>query len=285
MAHLSDYDTKNQFFAEVKKNKRLTPADAEEVRELILEVKDPSFTCKVDQSFGVLIDHKDEFGNKQHHRLYSVADLPSKSKGKTKITMLVKRITFVDEFSGEKQEGVASHYLCDRKVGDQITITGPYDIAFDVPEEKDANIILIGMGTGIAPFRAFIKHIYKDVKDFHGRILLFYGAKSGLELLYLNDKDGDLTNYYDEETFEAVHAFSPRPLWNDPVVLDQAIEDRADEIVDMLSMLNTYIYVAGYEKVKEVLEKTLIDIMGSEEKWKKRKAELVAGNKWAEIIY
>lgn len=285
MAHLSDYDTKQQFFAEVKKTERLTPADTEEIRELILEVKDPAFTCKVDQSFGVLINHEDEFGNKQHHRLYSVADLPAKDNGKTNITMLVKRITYNDEFSGEKQLGVASHYLCDRQVGDEITITGPYDIAFDVPEEKDANLILIGMGTGIAPFRAFIKNIYKNIKDFNGRILLFYGAKSGLELLYLNDKDGDLTNYYDKETFEAVAAFSPRPLWHDPVVLDQAIEDRADEIIGMLNNLNTYIYVAGYEKVKEILEKTLSNMMGSEEKWKKRKAELVAGKKWAEIIY
>lgn len=285
MTHLSDFDTKKQYFAIVKKTKRLTPEDSDEVRELVLEVKDPNFTCKVDQSFGVLINHKDAFGNTVHHRLYSVADLPAKSKGHTKITMLVKRCTFIDEFSGEKQLGVASHYLCDRKVGDQITITGPYDIAFDIPKEKNANIILVGMGTGIAPFRAFIKHMYKNVKDFSGRILLFYGAKSGLDLLYLNDKDGDLTNYYDEETFEAVHAFSPRPLWNDPVVLDQAIEDRADEIVEMLAMPHTYMYVAGYEKVKEVLEKALSNVLVSQEKWKQQKAQLVAEKRWDEIIY
>lgn len=285
MAHLSDYDTRKQYYAVVKKTRRLTPEDTEEIRELILEVKDPEFTCQVDQSFGVLIQTADDFGNTMHHRLYSVADLPAKSMGKTRITMLVKRCSYVDEFSGEQHDGIASNYLCDRKEGDQITITGPYELAFTVPEEKNANLILIGMGTGIAPFRAFIKHIYKNVKDFDGRILLFYGAKSGLELLYLNEKDGDLTNYYDQETFEAIHAFSPRPLWNDPIIIDQAIEDRAEEIVDMLSVLNTYIYVAGYEKVKESLESALVNVMGSEEKWKKRKAELVAGKKWAEVIY
>ncbi|XOV94836.1 MAG: ferredoxin-NADP reductase [Bacteroidota bacterium] len=285
MAHLSDYDIRNQYFAVVKKTRRLSPEDSEEVRELILEVKDPQFTCKVDQSFGVLIRTSDNFGNHLHHRLYSVADLPSKTKGLTQITMMVKRCNFLDPFSGELEHGIASNYLCDRKVGDQITITGPYELAFSVPEEKDANLILIGMGTGIAPFRAFIKHIYKNVKDFHGRILLFYGAKSGLELFYLNEQEDDLTNYYDQETFKAVHAFSPRPLWNDPIVLDQAIEDRADEIVDMLSYLNTYIYVAGYEKVKEQLEKAFINVVGSKEKWEKRKAELKAGKKWAEVIY
>ena len=73
-------------------------------------------------------------------------------------------------------------------------------------------------------FRAFVKHIYNNVKDWKGKIRLFYGARSGLELLYLNDKDGDLTNYYDEDTFEAFHALSPRPHWSDPIALDKAIE-------------------------------------------------------------
>ncbi|MBV6639077.1 MAG: ferredoxin-NADP reductase [Cyclobacteriaceae bacterium] len=284
MAHLSDYDTRKQYFAVVKKTRRLSPEDSDEVREIILEVKDPTFSCEVDQSFGVLVRTTDNFGNELHHRLYSVADLPSKHSGKTRITMMVKRCNFLDPFSGELEEGIASNYLCDRKVGDEITITGPYELAFKVPEEKDANLILIGMGTGIAPFRAFIKHIYKNVKDFQGRILLFYGAKSGLELFYLNDQEDDLINYYDKETFKAVHAFSPRPLWNDPIILDQAIEDRAEEIVEMLSYLNIYIYIAGYEKVKENLEKAFSNIMG-EEKWKTRKAELIAGKKWAEVIY
>lgn len=285
MAHLSDYDTSKKFTAKIKKTKRLTPEDTDEIREIVLEVNDPEFNCEINQSFGVLVETDGSFGTPFHHRLYSVADLPSRVKGKKQITMLVKRCTYVDDFNGESYKGIASHYLCDRNVNDKITITGPFPLAFSVPEDKSANMIMIGMGTGIAPFRAFIKHIYQNVKDFHGRILLFYGAKSGLELLYLNDKDGDLTNYYDKETFEAVYAFSPRPIFDDPIVIDQVIEDRAVEILEMLSLLNTHIYVAGYEKIREVLDKTFINIMGSEEKWKTRKAELIAGKKWAEIIY
>ena len=67
----------------------------------------------------------------------------------------------------------------------------------------------------------------------------------------MNDKDGDLTNYYDEATFEAFHALSPRPHWADPIALDEAIEERAEEIIKLLSQSNTYIYVAGYGKIKE----------------------------------
>lgn len=285
MAHLTDFDVDKKFKAKVKKSSRLTPENTEEIREIELEISDPNFTCEVDQSFGVLLKSTGEFGNTYHHRLYSVADLPEKKKGKQLIKILVKRCSYVDDFSGEEYDGLASNYLCDRRVGDEITITGPHELPFVVPEDKTANLILIGMGTGIAPFRAFVKHIYKNVKDWKGKVRLFYGARSGLELLYLNDKDGDLTNYYDEDTFEAFHALSPRPHWSDPIALDVALEERAAEIVDMLSMANTYIYVAGYEKINDMLNKAFANIMGSEEKWKSRKAELIAGKKWAEVLY
>ncbi|WP_404359519.1 ferredoxin-NADP reductase [Methylotuvimicrobium sp. KM1] len=285
MSYLSELDTSKQYKAKVKKTERLTPTNVEEIREILLEVDNPEFDCQVDQSFGVLLEHKSDFGNSYHHRLYSVADIPERSNGKSLITMLVKRCSYVDEFSGEQYQGVSSNFLCDRREGDEITITGPFELPFKVPDDKQANIIMIGMGTGIAPFKAFIKHIYSQEKEWHGKIRLFYGAKSGLELLYLNDKDGDLTQYYDKATFEAFHALSPRPHWEDPILLDHAIEQRAEEILEMLGSANTYIFIAGYEKVKENLDKAFINIMGSKEKWENRKAELIAGKKWAEVIY
>lgn len=285
MAHLADYNTDKRFTATVKKTRRLTPNDTDEVREILLEVNHPEFNCEVDQSIGVLVSTNGDFGNNYHHRLYSVADLPIKKSGKTTLTMLVKRCFYIDDFNGEQYKGLGSNYLCDRKKGDEVTLTGPFNLAFSIPEDRKANLILIGMGTGIAPFRAFVKHIYNHEKDWQGIIRLFYGARSGLELLYMNEKDGDLTNYYDQETFKAFYALSPRPHWNAPIALDDAIEEHAVEILDMLSKSNTYVYVAGYTKVSDVMEKTFANILGSKEKWKTRKEELIAGNKWAEVIY
>jgi ferredoxin--NADP+ reductase len=285
MTRLADYNTEKHFSATIKATERLTPDSTEEIRELSLVVTDPDFDCRVNQSFGVLVQSEGEFGQRQHHRLYSVADIPHISSGSTQLKMLVKRCFYVDEFSGEKYPGIASNYLCDRKVGDVVKITGPFEIPFSVPEDKSANLILIGMGTGIAPFRAFIKHIYANEGEWKGKIRLFYGAKTGLELLYLNEKDGDLVNYYDQQTFKAFHALSPRPHWSDPIALDEALVKQSKELLKLLSQSNTYIYIAGYDMVKPKLEKAFAEILGSEEAWALRKAELMAGKKWAEIIY
>ncbi len=285
MAYLTDYNTDVQLTAIVKKSTRLTPEDTEEIRELQLEVDTKGIELKPGQSIGVLVKGDDNFGLHWHHRLYSIADLPVKKGGKYQVKILVKRCFYIDDFSGEKFNGIASNYLCDRKEGDVITITGPFGLPFDVPEDKNTDLILIGMGTGIAPFRAFVKHLYKNVKGWKGKVRLFYGARSGLELVYMNNKKNDFANYYDEETFEAFEALSPRPHWSDPIALDYALEQRSEEILGMLNKPKTRIYVAGYEKIEHLLDKAFATILGSEEEWKRRKAELKAGGRWQEIIY
>jgi ferredoxin--NADP+ reductase len=285
MAQLSDYLSGTHYKAIVKSNKRITPPDTEDIREINIEVQDKNFHCNVDQSFGVIVKYVGPFGNNVHHRLYTIADLQDSTNGYPQITMLVKRCFYVDDFSGEKYDGVASNYLCNRSTGDELTLTGPHSLPYIVPDDKTSNIILIGMGTGIAPFKSFVRHIYKNVKDWKGKIRLFYGATSGLDLLYLNDKEGDMTNYYDEKTFEAFYALSPRPKWADPIAMDKMIEGQSDEIKEMLSKNNTYIYIAGYDKILTQLDRAFSNIIGSKDKWETRKAELVAGKKWAEIIY
>ena len=285
MAHLSDYPIDERYNATVKKTKRLSPENTEEVRELLLEIDRPDFDFELGQSIGVLLEGDPSFGEHYHHRLYSIADIPGKKGKKPQVKILVKRCDYIDDVSGERYPGMASNFLCDRKVGDTITVTGPFGLPFTVPEDKSADLLLIGLGTGIAPFRALVKHIYKNVKGWKGKVRLFYGARSGLELLYMNDKNDDLTNFYDEETFEAFQALSPRPHWADPIALDFALEQRSEEILSMLEKSKTRIYVAGYQKIESLLEKAFTKMMGSEDEWKRRKAELVAGGRWVELIY
>jgi ferredoxin--NADP+ reductase len=164
-------------------------------------------------------------------------------------------------------------------------MSGPYGLAFEVPEEMDANLILIGTGTGIAPFRAFVKHLHQNVPDWRGTITLFYGAHTGLELLYMNDERDDFTQYYDKETFQAFKALSPRPAWAAPIDWDGALGERGAELWSLLLQPNTYVYVAGLEKLRGDLDEAFAKIAGSEQKWIRRKAELSAGGRWVELLY
>ncbi len=284
---LEDYPKEPNYTATVLSTETITEEGSDvEVRELVLAVDKHEFDFKLGQSIGVLVKGPREFGGSLHHRLYTVADLPQKDEqGNPEITIVVRRCNYIDDYSGEEYIGVNSNFLCDRRKGDTVTITGPFGMPFQVPEDRNANLILIGMGTGIAPFRALVKHIYGNVGDWKGKIRLMYGARSGLELLYMNEKRDDFTNYYDEETFEAFKALSPRPHWADPIAWDQAIAERGDELWSMLEDPKTYVYVAGLEPMRDELDSVFSTIAGSEERWRRRKAELAAGKRWVELLY
>lgn len=284
---LDEYPTEPRYSATVLRSERITDETTDvEVRELVLEVDRHAFDFKIGQSIGVLVQGPPEFGGSVHHRLYTVADTPRPTgKGKPEITIAVRRCNYIDDYSGEEYIGINSNYLCDRKPGDEITITGPFGMPFEVPEDKHANLLLIGLGTGIAPFRALVKHIYSEVGDWEGEIRLLYGAHSGLELLYMNDKRNDFARYYDEKTFEAFKALSPRPNWADPIAWDFAIEDRAEEIWKLLTDDRTYVYVAGLAPVRDALDKLFATLSGSNDAWAIRKARLVDAGRWVELLY
>jgi ferredoxin--NADP+ reductase len=284
---LEDYPKEPNYTATVLSTEAITEKGSDvEVRELVLAVVKPEFDFELGQSIGVLVEGPKEFGGSVHHRLYTVADLPQKdSAGQPEITIVVRRCNYIDDYSGEEYIGINSNYLCDRRAGDKITITGPFGIPFKVPDDRNANLLLIGMGTGIAPFRALVKHIYRDVGDWNGKIRLLYGAQSGLELLYMNNQRDDFTNYLDEETFEAFKALSPRPNWADPIAWDLAIEDRADEILNLLSDEHTHVYVAGQKRIRDEMDALFARVCGSMAGWTKIKDELVEQGRWVELLY
>ncbi len=285
--HLEEYDRGPHWGATVVSTERITPESSDvEVRELVLDVEPPTRPFRLGQSIGVVAPGNPAFGPHHHFRLYSIADLPEEgASGRPRLKICVRRCSYIDEYSGERFDGVASNYLCDRKPGDTLTLTGPFPHPFDVPPEPDANLILIGSGTGIAPFRGLVKHIYQDLPEWKGRVWLLYGARSGLEMLYMNDEKDDFTQYYDRETFEAFKALSPRPDWDDAIAWDAALEERGAELWNLMLEPKTYVYVAGPEESLTELEKVFADFAGGRELWLRRKAELLAGRRWVELIY
>ena len=287
VTHLEDYDTEQRFQATVVSSERITPEASDvEVRELTLDIQEPDFELQLGQSVGVLSPGTKEFGQEHHFRLYSVADLPERGPGGLpRIKIAVRRVSYVDKYSGEEYPGVSSNYLCDLRAGDSITMAGPYGLAFEVPEEMDANLILIGTGTGIAPFRAFVKHLYKNVPEWKGTITLFYGAQKRARASLHERREGRFRSVLRRRHVRGVQGAQPAAELGRSHRLGRRSRRARREAVGLLGQPNTYVYVAGLEKMRGELDNAFSEIAGSEQKWARRRAELAAGGRWVELLY
>ena len=91
--------------------------------------------------------------------------------------------------------------------------------------------------------------------------------------------------YYDEETFKAFEALSPRPHFDEPAALDRTLEDNAKDVWALMQDPKTYVYLSGQEQVTESLDKAMTKIAGSEQAWRQKRKELAAQGRWAELLY
>lgn len=281
-----EHEYSNSCQAIVTDRRRLSPADTDEISAIDLFIDEPAFQFQEGQSIGVLLESPNAFGNKPHHRHYSIANSrPEGDLGAVAIQLIVRRCFYIDELSGERCPGIASNFLCDARPGDRITITGPYKSAFTMPTDKNSNLLMIGTGTGIAPFRAFVQHIYDHQKNWTGKVRLFFGDQSGLDLGYMNDVDKDLVNYYTEDTFKAYQSISKHYEVGTTEALEQAMEDHAAEAWEMLQDPKTYVYLSGSRENSELLNKIFAGYAGSESRWKNIKEKLKGEKRWSELIY
>ncbi len=104
-------------------------------------------------------------------RLYSIASSPKAHPGEVHLTVGVVRY----ESHGRQRKGVCSSFLADR-VETNVTPLPVFVQAsqgFRLPAEGDRPIIMIGPGTGIAPFRAFLEE--RRALGAKGRNWLFFG--------------------------------------------------------------------------------------------------------------
>lgn len=273
--------------AVVRVSDRITPSSTDEVRRITLYIDDPAFRFSEGQSIGVVVPGPHPFGNKYHLRRYSIASMRPENRGEDGIAfdLLVRRCFYIDEVSGERFPGIASNYLCDARPGDHVTVAGPFRSPFSIPGDRTANLLMIGTGTGIAPFRAFIQRIYEKEGGWAGQIRLFYGARTGMDLLYTNEEQDDLANYYDEKTFRAYKALTSKPLMSSSGALELGLKDNAGEIWDLINNPKTYVFIAGLGKVAAVLDRTLARLAGTEGAWKELKMQLIDEGRWSELIY
>jgi Na+-transporting NADH:ubiquinone oxidoreductase subunit F len=116
-------------------------------------------------------------------RAYSMASYPAEGRE----IMLNVRIATppFDRVKGgwmDVNPGIASSYVFSRKVGDKVTISGPYGEFFI--NETEAEMLYVGGGAGMAPMRSHLYHLFRTLQT--GRTVSYwYGGRSKRELFYL----------------------------------------------------------------------------------------------------
>ncbi len=284
MATPQQNDEGRLFSGTLLRSERITPAASpEEVRTLVFRTDDRSFDGRTGQCVRVLAPGK--FGNKYHPRLYSLAEVEEGERDSTEFTLCVRRCHYVDDFNGQEYPGVASNFLCDLRPGSEVHFSGPTGYPFVVPDNPQADILMIGMGTGIAPFRGLVREIYRRHGGWQGRVRLFHGARSGLEMLYMNEENKDLSLYYDQATFRAFQAVSPRPHFGAPVAMDRALEQNAAEVWEMLQGADTCVFIAGPQALQATVDKAIAAMAGSADRWRALWQRLADGGRWQEVLY
>lgn len=270
----------------VSESTRITAESTDEVRQITLQINDPAFRYKEGQTVGVVIPGPHRFGKDDFIRRYSIAnEYPAHVDETLELSLLVRRCFYIDEVNGEKYPGIASNYLCDRKAGDKLTLTGPFSMPFTVPSDPSANLLMVGIGTGIAPFRAFIRKIYKQHGGWQGQVRLFYGATSGMDLLYMNDINNDISNYYDQETFQAFNGLIERPLAKEEEGLERSLQENAQEIWSLMQQPESHVYLAGLQKIYDLFTTEMEKLAGSKEAWEKLSEQMRRQGRLSTLLY
>ncbi len=126
----------------------------------------------------LVVDHPADFADGEEFvgilkklapRLYSISSSPNAHPGEVHLTIGIVRY----DSNYRSRGGVCSTFFADRAEGVQPGCFVHHNKAFRLPEDKSTDIIMVGPGTGIAPFRAFLEE--RQVSEATGRNWLFFG--------------------------------------------------------------------------------------------------------------
>ena len=122
---------------------------------------DPQLEYIEGQSIGIIPEGEDANGKPHKLRLYSIASTRHGDNYQDNtVSLCVRQLEYKNE-AGEQIYGVCSTYLCDIEPGSKVKITGPVGKEMLLPDDEDANIIMLATGTGIAPMRTYIRRMFE----------------------------------------------------------------------------------------------------------------------------
>lgn len=184
-------------------------------------------------------------------RFYSIASCPRTHKNEIHLTVILSEYETV---LGNRQKGVATNYLLfGLKEDDDVSIYLNPTKHFTLPSKKDLPIIMIGPGTGIAPFRGFL---YARKEQNARTNWLFFGERHEAQEFYYQD---EMRTFENEGFLKLSTAFSRDQ--KDKIYVQDVLKRHADEVFDWIEK-GAYIYVCGDAKhMAKAVDHTLLEMV------------------------
>ncbi|UKJ88499.2 ferredoxin--NADP(+) reductase [Theileria orientalis] len=157
--------------------------------------------------------------------------------------------------------GICSRFLSRSESGTEVNLTGPFGKNLTLTEEdiRANNLILIATGTGISPFRGFLKRIWDDAGFVPGRrIVLFFGVQNQSTFLYREEFEKYKRLLGD--TLEIIPCYSREP--NQPkVYVQESILINSKPLCDLAnSGTKCSIFVCGRKDMEKPVREALNEV-------------------------
>ena len=252
---------------------------------------DPFLSYVEGQSIGIIPAGEDSKGKPHKPRLYSIASTRhgDNYQGKT-VSLCVRQLQY--EKDGETINGVCSTYLCDLTKGDKVKISGPVGKEMLLPEDEDANIIMLATGTGIAPMRAYLRRMFEPTEreknnwDFRGKAWLFMGAPKTANLLYDEDFEHYKKQYPGNLTYTKAISREQKNAKGGRMYIQDRVLEHADEIFGMIENPKTHIYLCGLKGMEPGIDEAMNTAATSKGmNWSELRPQLRKAGRWHAETY
>lgn len=275
--------------------------------ERIVGPKAPGETCHIvidhggnvpyweGQSYGIIPpgENPKKPGKPHNVRLYSIASTRYGDSFDGKTTSLcVRRAVYYDPETGKEdpsKNGICSNFLCDSKPGDKVQMTGPSGKIMLLPEDNpNANHIMIATGTGVAPFRGYLRRMFlEDVPSFKfgGLAWLFLGVANTDSLLYDDEFSKYLQDYPDNFRYDRALSREQKNKSGGKMYVQDKIEEYSDEIFKLLDG-GAHIYFCGLKGMMPGIQDTLKKVAEQRgESWDEKLLQLKKNKQWHVEVY
>lgn len=188
-------------------------------------------------------------------RLYSISSSQDAVGEEVHITVATVRYTN----KGRQRGGACSTYLADRiEVDSQVLLFIEKNPSFKLPENEQTPVILIGAGTGVAPFRSFLQH--REANNLKGKTWLFFGERRfHSDFLYQIEWQKLLKDGYLEKIDVAFSRDQEQKIY-----VQNRLKERKSEVFEWLNK-GANIYLCGdMKQMARDVQETLLQIFETE---------------------